>query len=342
MQRDRRIFNFLTQWTEDKSASTFARLLTSRHVADLRLLFFIGLSLTAAGVVIFLLLQLSQKSTSPILGHDTVVAGIIGLGATALARLYLLGSARLGVVDLFACEIADHMPAWLQLLTQRQICYNYMTIRRKSQQNFFSEENYSPVFDTNAKELEVLEARVVERVTEFYTYLKTVRDYRRSLAGIAKPREEEKKWRILVFNVIYMLFLMLESARNSVERLVEYEPEWTLYTSEILLSEIVAYGFLLNYCQREVNEHPDYNAKFERLQLRKENYYKIIEKICNVTKDSKKKDGADLELWDRVTALFRELNKRFIDALGTSCYGLLELTRPEERLPFFWITSYFV
>ena len=40
------------------------------------------------------------------------------------------------------------------------------------------------MFDANAKELEVLEAIIVERVTEFYTNLKTSRDYRRGLSYI--------------------------------------------------------------------------------------------------------------------------------------------------------------
>jgi hypothetical protein len=45
-------------------------------------------------------------------------------------------------------------------------------------------------------------------------------------------------------NVIYMLFLMLESARKSVDRLIEYEPERaqntiTIYSAS--LSSIACY-----------------------------------------------------------------------------------------------------
>jgi len=108
------------------------------------------------------------------------------------------------------------------------------------------------VFDTNAKELEVLEARVVERVTEFYTYLKISRDYRRILSHITVPRQMEKQWRMSVRNIVYMLFLMLESARNSVESLVEFTPKWALYTTEILLSEII----FLDFFWRDARKKP--------------------------------------------------------------------------------------
>jgi hypothetical protein len=107
--------------------------------------------------------------------------------------------------------------------------------------NFSSQEDYSPVFDHNSRDLEVLEARVVERVTEFYTYLKAMRDYLRLLNAIEQPLSEIENWRVGMRNVIYMFFLMLESARKSVERLIEFEPERAQNMITILLSELVAY-----------------------------------------------------------------------------------------------------
>src|SRR5271166_3744662 len=100
MKRTRSRFNFLIEWTEDKAASTFARLLVSRHVADLRLIFSISLALIIFGVVFFIAWHLTghtqKEGTVGMISNPTVVAGIIGLGATALARLYQLASARLG------------------------------------------------------------------------------------------------------------------------------------------------------------------------------------------------------------------------------------------------------
>jgi len=329
MKRTRSRFNFLIEWTEDKAASTFARLIVSRHVADLRLIFLSSLALIILGVVFFIVWHFfghtqtqatipssnnTMVITAPTISNPTVVAAIIGLGATALARLYQLASTRLGVVDLFGCEITTICRVMAVTKAATNLIQLYGNPPAEALE-FHSEERYSPVFDDNAKELEVLEARVVERVTEFYTYLKASRDYRRSIGYIAKPRESEKQWNEAVRNLIYMLFLMLESARNSVERLVEYEPEWTLYTSEILLSEIVCYGFLLKRSQDEARERPDYDAAFERLQLRKKNYSKIIDDIYDLANEGVSK-GTDKELWERVTALFRELNQSFHDVFG--------------------------
>jgi hypothetical protein len=49
---------------------------------------------------------------------------------------------------------------------------------------------------------------------------------------------------------------MFESARNSVDRLVEYEPERAQNTITILLSEPVAYSLLLEIFEKEERDHP--------------------------------------------------------------------------------------
>jgi len=49
---------------------------------------------------------------------------------------------------------------------------------------------------------------------------------------------------------------------------------------------------------------------------RKSNYPRILEKIYKVTSEGVTKDGADAETWERVIALFRELNQRFHDVFG--------------------------
>ena len=135
---------------------------------------------------------------------------------------------------------------------------------------FLSGEDYTPVFNSNSKDLETLEARVVAPTTEFYTYLKAFRDYLRRAGEINDPSLAVDKWQDIVRSAIYMLFLMLESARKSTEELIEFEPERAESKIMILLSELVAYCFLINYYETH-NDTP-YNARLERLKLRKDEY----------------------------------------------------------------------
>ena len=51
---------------------------------------------------------------------------------------------------------------------------------RQPPHHFASQENYFPVFESNTRDLQTLEARVVINITEFYTYMKAFRDYLRS------------------------------------------------------------------------------------------------------------------------------------------------------------------
>jgi hypothetical protein len=166
--------------TREGAASTFVRLFTSRHIADLRLLFAIIIFLLLGGTPLLIYLHVQNKDS--LIGSQTLVAGIIGVALAAVARLYQMGSVRLGIVDLFSCEIiticrvitvADSARAFVQLYNTPPVTEN----------KFTSEENYSPVFNSNSRDLESLEARVVERVTEFYTYLKAMRDYLRNLGN---------------------------------------------------------------------------------------------------------------------------------------------------------------
>lgn len=287
----------------DGRASTLNRLKVSRHVADLRLIS-VAILLTVlvlfiiSSVIYYLAYRQSLPTISP-----TLVIGTLTIVLGALAKLYQMGSARLGVVDLFSCEISTICRVVLVTeATSGMICI-YSNIPAVPL-GFNSEETYSPVFDSNAKELEVLEARVVERVTEFYTYYKAVRDYRRVIASIQKPRESEDDWHNSVRHVVYMLFLMLESARLSVEQLVEYIPEKVQYKVEILLSELVAYRFLLEVCQHD-------KIFIGRLKLRKPAYDAEIDKIrTDINKYSNESDP-DAITWSKIDVLMEEFNVRY-------------------------------
>ena len=46
------------------------------------------------------------------------------------------------------------------------------------------------MFESNTRDLQTLEARVVINITEFYTYMKAFRDYLRTLAEITPQPDE--------------------------------------------------------------------------------------------------------------------------------------------------------
>ena len=92
---------------------------------------------------------------------------------------------------------------------------------------FTSEEQYFPIFDSNAEDLQVLESKVVTHITAFYTYMKTTRDSMRRLSLIPHLHGDDPTvgpWHTAKRNVIYMQFLAFESARKAVRDLVEFNP----------------------------------------------------------------------------------------------------------------------
>jgi hypothetical protein len=129
-----------------------------------------------------------------------------------------------------------------------------------------------------------LEARVVINITAFYTYMKAVRDSTRTLAGIRpQPAELELpsktapasgSWREAARNVVYMLFLGLESARHAIADLVEFEPDRAERAIVILISELEAYRFL---CIQFADEQ---DVRHQRLMLRDFEYRDLVPQLC--------------------------------------------------------------
>ncbi len=212
---------------------------------------------------------------------------------------YKVGSARLGVVDLFACEICtlcrvttviDTVGRLMSRLQQgdesaskteaspRDGSTNDDRTNAPQSMQFTSVENYFPVFESNSRDLQSLEARVVINITSFYTYMKTVRDLMRVAAvrkagrvTVAERQVDQlhaDTWHNAMRDVIYMLYLALEAGRSSVGDLVEYEPEQAERTIIVLLSELKAYQFLV----QEFRGSKD--MRESRLLLRWETYRK--------------------------------------------------------------------
>lgn len=284
-------------------SATFLRLGRSRHVADLRLIFWVTLFLAGvAGVLAFAFNLLHEHLICSAIGGEPlpqrcltwlefvikaiVDAGIFigAVGSVAGAVLtwtYQTGSTRLGVLDLFACEIATicRVGTIVDLVKRYAEAFD-MEVTEGPKGGaapgsvggrFVSQESYFPVFDTTVRDLQSLDASVVKNVTAFYTYMKIMRDFIRKL-GELRPAPTGTAaglaWRRAICNVIYMQFLALESGRRAVADLVEFEPTQAEELIAILLSELPAYNFL--------RAHLGGDFRWRRLELRKWDYQRDI------------------------------------------------------------------
>ena len=177
------------------SAETFDRLLWSAHVEDLRWV----VRMTTGGSILLLIIiivalskGLFEKFPDAVVPFGAVLAALGGM----IAWCYQTGNARLGIVDLFACEIttlcrictvvgladtciaAHEMGAHQERPTDQE----KFASSREPFTHFESSEHYTPVYDANAKELQVLSVKALTNITAFYTYWKAIRDAFRKLA----------------------------------------------------------------------------------------------------------------------------------------------------------------
>jgi hypothetical protein len=325
-------FAILRQLRLGKESSTFERLGRSRHVADLRLIFSVTVILMIAGVIAALAFCFEYQVVSnwkelhdshgvwpwvrqgfaAIVSSGPFIGAILIMGGGVLAWTYQTGSARLGVVDLFACEIAtlcrvaavvDMVQRYIALFENGPEAGQPHVVDGESPSDtsrFTSQESYFPVFDSSVKDLQALEADVVKHVTAFYTYMKVVRDTLRKLADIKPPVEggrPDDDWHRAICSVIYMQFLGLESARKAIKDLVEFEPTQAEDMITVALSELLAYGFL--------REHFRGDLRQRRLEARDESYRRDIPALNRLVMTGQ---GPQ---WETAKDLSTEMMKRF-------------------------------
>ena len=276
---------------------------------------------------------------------------VVGVVGAVIAWAYQSGSARLGVIDLFACEISTLCRVATVVDTARRYAGKFdqpptaaadTAGPRLPPHHFASQENYFPVFESNTRDLQTLEARVVINITEFYTYMKAFRDYLRTLAEItpqsdklnSSPSESLlQSWHEAVVNVVFMLFLGLESARHAIADLVEFQPEKAERTIVILISELEAYRFLRS---RFTNEQ---DVRYQRLNLRESNYRRLVPKLISSVETSRAEEEKLIELetewdhpppaskWEPAVRLLPELKTRY-----QACADLWDPPRPPHEL----------
>ncbi len=274
--------------TAEESASSLFRFFRSKHVGDLKAIFVLTISVLVVHLVIAFYLS---RHAVPTTSHtvDTYFGGAVPIYGAIIAWAYLNAGKRLGVVDLFACEIStlcrvsalfdvgryyvaayrDESNIQDKHLKVKHLATHHAT--SESSGTFVSQEKYFPIFDNNSSDLQSLEALVVGSITEYYTYMKAARDLQRKLAlinpaEIAKPAApapsgsaKEDSWHDTLANLIYVLFLGFESARKSIKDLVEFEPTRAENSIIILLTELVCFSFLCEYLK-------DSEIRFKDLQ----------------------------------------------------------------------------
>jgi hypothetical protein len=327
-------------------AATADRLFSSQHVRDLRLI--IAAALVAVMAVLVIGFPLSGENQvvnnwkeiearksdwifvrllfATLSTFFTFFAPVLAAFAAILAWAYQVGSARLGVVDLFACEISTlcRVVTIVDRVSRCVANFNQVPATEPAgshvpARQFTSQESYFPVFENNTRDLQTLEARVVVNITAFYTYMKAFRDAQRALVEIISVPEAER-WHEAARNVVYTLFLGLESARHAIADLVEFEPEQAERTIVILISELEAYRFLRGQFTDEEDIH------YQRIALREPEYRRVVPKLfCLVEANgaSERNIGVRTESpepeptsqWEPARRLLRELRRRYEAAI---------------------------
>lgn len=333
-------------------AATVDRLFVSQHVKDLRLIVaFALIAVILVGVIGFPIalenvrgphladLTFRQVAFSTAGRFLAFFAPVLGVFGAVLAWAYQTGSARLGIVDLFACEIGtlcrvatlvESVRRSIELF-QRGLPQgrNGAGQSKLPTHEFTSQGNYFPVFENNTRDLQALEASVVVNITAFYTYMKAVRDSTRALLNMDTSVTESAPlpsnpstidpWHEAARNVIYMMFLGLESGRLAIRDLVEFEPDEAERTIVILISELEAYRFLRDQFPDEAD------MRHQRLALRDAVYREVVPRVCRDVEEGRASErkrslgGAQKSSqWEPALRLIPELKRRYDAAMNRS------------------------
>jgi hypothetical protein len=336
-----------SELTEEEAASTLFRFFRSTHVVDLRLIvvtilgllglyiiiIIVGFVIIISGFVEFIL-PMKVKEIEPdlaikLIGPAVAIAGLI------ISWAYKAASTRLGIIDLFGCEIAticrvgtifDIGMYYVRAYEGQAGVMDDSAEKRGSSDTYTSKEDYFPIFDKNSSDLQLLEALIVCRITEFYTFMKATRDTQRRLATILPPKETDlpegaaaggqMPWHTAALDVVYMIFLGYEAGRKAIHHLVEFEPGAAENTIVIMITELTCYGFLLGKLKGD--------PRYPRLCLRGETYKEITPMLyLKIVSNHGKADG----YWRPARELLPWLRERYERALGETMDEALSRTR---------------
>jgi hypothetical protein len=316
-----------SELSAEEAASTLFRFFRSRHVADLRLIVVTILVLLALYILVVFaaLVGFEWQTAKPEL-YVTFIGPSVGIAGVVISWAYKSASTRLGIIDLFACEIATlcrvgtifDIGTYYSRLYENPPAPPTGSTDKRAPDEYVSKEDYFPIFDHNSSDLQLLEALVVAPITEFYTYMKATRDTQRQLAAIgpsqatAPPQAEttdvmRTPWQDTMLNVVYMIFLGYESGRKVIEQLIEFEPSAAENKMVILITELTCYGFLLKHLKQD--------PRYPRLRLRGDIYRELAPTLYHEIAAS---HGQNEDYWRPAKELLPQLKERYERALHHS------------------------
>jgi hypothetical protein len=330
-----------SQLSEEEAASTLFRFFRSRHVVDLRLIVVTILGLLALYLVIIAIGALVEYYHHPEVSQAEMlirlVGPAVGIAGLIVSWAYKSASTRLGIIDLFGCEIGTlcRVGTIFDVGTRYVSAYDGVASVKDDgaekpdpPEKYTSQEDYFPIFDHNSKDLQLLEALVVCHITAFYTFMKATRDTQRRLATMPPPNAThshegaspvaQTPWHTTLLDVVYMVFLGYEAGRKAIDELVEFEPAAAENTIVILITELTCYGLLL----RKLKED---HLRYPRLKLRQEQYRDLTPRLYREIEARREN-----EYWRPACELLPQLKERYEDALGETMEQALANLRRKE------------
>jgi hypothetical protein len=231
----------------------------------------------------------------------------------------------LGIVDLFACEIStlcrvgsvlDLGKFYVELFNAAPAEERGATdVPAEGSAAFVSREDYFPVFQSNLRDLQLLEASVVTYITAFSTFMKAARDAQRHLAQTEPPPSAgpgapdantvpDPRHRA-ISSKIHAFPRLREWAqgRRGPDRI---RAGGGRKQEVILLTELKCCCFLLKYFEQDELRHA-------RLELRKEPYTQEVKDLyCRLNAPH----GDNDKYWEPAKRTAPELRRRYNEALG--------------------------
>ena len=168
--------------TEEEAASTLFRFFRSKHVVDLRLIVFTILVLLGFYIIVIFIgafIEQYRHETFPAELVVKLIGPAVGIAGLIISWAYKAASTRLGIIDLFGCEIGtlcrvgtifDVGARYVRAYEGGAGAKDDGAEKRDSSDKYTSQENYFPIFDNNSKDLQLLEALVVPHHRVLHVY----------------------------------------------------------------------------------------------------------------------------------------------------------------------------
>jgi hypothetical protein len=243
--------------------------------------------------------------------HPIPLAGIVGMVtvvATLSSWVYQSANKRLGTVDLFACEINALCRVGLVTdFAEKSVGMLRMWPDKEEREAtpIDIKEDFTPVYNKNASDLQTLDANSLTSITSFYTYRMTMMEYLRHAFKAERWDDARKS----LEQMIYIQFLMYENARLATLELTEFEPERAQNLVTIYCSELPLFACLIGLYR----DRPESNFLYERLRMRINDYDTQVQELLNKLGDigyRAGKRGLDAA-WIKAKTTSEELERRF-------------------------------